>query len=73
PSATYLPGPFQGAVRDVDGVGNVYFIQNLMDEAKSLTDATWGFSAVAFAARETLVFLEADRANAIWSDIDGAL
>ncbi|WP_310530711.1 hypothetical protein [Novosphingobium sp.] len=71
PTSAYLPGPFQGSKR-VTSIGNVYFIQNMMDEAASLTDATWGFSAVSFAARETLVFLEADRANAVWSDIDGA-
>lgn len=71
PSVEYLPGPFQGSVRAVPGVGNVYFVQNLANAPASLTDATWGFSSVAFAARETLVFIEGDMVNAVWSDIGG--
>jgi len=73
PSTEYLPGPFQGSVRAVTGVGNVYFIQNLGNASASLTDATWGFSAVPFAAWETLVFIEGDLVNPVWSDIDGIL
>lgn len=72
PTSEYLPGPFQGSKR-VTSLGNVYFIQNLMDEPRTLTDATWGFAGVAFAARETLVFFEANKANAVWSDISGIL
>ena len=73
PTAEYLPGPFQGSVRTVDGVGLVYFIQNLANATASLTDTEWGFSGVSFAAWETLVFIEGDLVNAVWSDIDGVL
>jgi hypothetical protein len=73
PTTNFLPGPFQGSRREVTGIGSVYFMQNLMNEAKTLTDATWGFSGVNFAARETLIFFEGDLANAVWSDINGIL
>lgn len=72
PTVEYLPGPFQGSMR-VTSIGNVYFIQNMMDEPRTLTDAVWGFVDVAFASRETLVFFEANTANAVWSDISGIL
>ncbi|WP_310534806.1 hypothetical protein [Novosphingobium sp.] len=72
PTSEFLPGPFQGSKR-VTSLGNVYFIQNMMDEPGTLTDATWGFAGVAFAARETRVFFEANKANAVWSDIGGIL
>lgn len=70
PTVRYLPGPFQGSVSAVTGVGDVYFVQNMMNESKTLTDATWGLSGVSFAAWETKAFLGG---VAIWSDINGVL